>query len=104
MVKNVGFQSFLDGIRELHARVGEEFDAIVIKRIMRSRDDNAGLKIALPDEASDARSGNHTGEGNGRAGLREASSEKRSDVRAGFPRVHADENMGLGIFALQIGA
>jgi len=37
-----------------------------------------------------------------KAGLREARSEKRSDAGAGFRGVHADENMGLGIFALQM--
>jgi len=75
MLEDVGFESFLNGIREFHARVGEEFNAIVVKRVVRSGDDNAGLEITLPDEARDAGSSNNTGEGDGSAGLREARSE-----------------------------
>ena len=58
----------------------------------------------MADEASDAGSGDNACEGDGGAGFGEARGKKRGDVRAGFPRVHADENMGLGIFAPQIGA
>jgi len=88
MAKNVGFQSFFDGIRELHAAC-EKSLTHCHKTDLRSRDDNAGLKIALPDEASDARSGNHTGEGNGRAGLREAAARSAAmrgpDSRVSMP-------------------
>ena len=38
-----------------------------------------------------------------RAGLREARSEESGDVRAGFSRVHADENVSGGVLAEQIG-
>ena len=104
MLENVDFQLFLDGIRELHARMREELHSIVLKRIVRGGDDHASLKIALADEASDAGSGNNSSKGNGGAGLDEAGGKNFGDVRAGFAGVHADEDIRVAVFAPEIGA
>jgi hypothetical protein len=103
MLEDVSFEGFFDGIRELHARVGEKLYTIVVIRIVRGGNDDAGLKIILADEAGDAGRGNDAGKGNGRASLRESGGEKSGNVGAGFAGVHADENVGGGMFAEQIG-
>ena len=58
----------------------------------------------MADEAGDARSGDNSGEGDGGAGFGKARGKKRGDVGTGFAGVHADEDVGLGTFAAQIGA
>jgi len=100
--ENVSFEHFFDGVGKLHARVGEELDAIVLVRIVGSRDHDASLKIILADKASDARSGDDARESHGAAPLRDAGGEESGDVRAGFAGVHADENVCGGVFAKQI--
>jgi hypothetical protein len=102
MLEDVSFEGFFDGIRELHARVGEKLYTIVVIRIVRGGNDDAGLKIILADEAGDAGRSNDAGKSNGRTGLRESGGEKSGNVGAGFARVHADENVGGGVFAKQI--
>jgi hypothetical protein len=103
MLEDVSFEGFFDGIRELHARVGEKLYTIVVIRIVRGGNDDAGLKIILADEAGDAGRSNDAGKSNGRTGLRESGGEKSGNVGAGFAGVHADENVGGGMFAEQIG-
>jgi hypothetical protein len=93
MFEDVGFELFFRGVGKFHAGVGKKFYAIVLKRIVRSGDHNSGLKIILANEAGYAGSGDNTGEGHGRTGLREPGGESSSDVRAGFTRVHADQDM-----------
>jgi len=83
--------------------VREEFYTVVMVRIVRGRNDDAGLKIILADKASDSGRGNDAGKGDRSAGFGEAGGEESGDVRAGFARVHADENMGGGVFREQIG-
>src|SRR5580658_1353155 len=102
MLENVGFEFFFDGVRELHARVREKLDAIVLVRIVRRGNHDAGLKIILAHEAGHAGRGDDTGKSYGGSGLREASGEKRRDVRTGFAGVHADEHVGRGVLAEQI--
>jgi len=102
--ENVHFQFFLDGVGELHARMGEKFNSIVLKGIMRGGDDHASLKVALADEASDAGSGDNSGKSNGGSGLDKASGKNFDDVRAGFAGVHADKDISLAMFALEISA
>jgi len=73
MLEDVGFEDFFNRVRELHACVGEKFYAVVVIRIVRSGNDDAGLKIILADEASHTWSGYDSGKGDRGAGLREAS-------------------------------
>jgi len=103
VLQNVCFERFFDGIGELHACVREKFYAVVVIRIVRSGNDNTGLKIILADEAGDAGSGDDACKSDGRAPMGEAGGEKSGDVRAGFARVHADEGVSNGMFANQIG-
>jgi hypothetical protein len=56
----------------------------------------------LPDEARDAGGSDDARERYGGAGFGEARGEKRGDVGTGFAGVHANEGVGLGIFAAQI--
>jgi len=58
MLQDVRFEGFFYRVRELHARVGEKFYAIVLVRIVGGGDDHAGLKIILADQAGDAGCGN----------------------------------------------
>src|SRR5439155_1339529 len=95
---------FIDIVREFHARVRKKLHAVVLKRIVRSGNHDAGLKVVLAHQASDARGSNDSREGHRCAGLREPCGEKRSDVRAGLARVHADQNMRCAMLALQVAA
>lgn len=101
-LENFGFDEFLDGVGELHAGVGEKFDAIVVERIVRGGDDHAGFEIILANEAGYAGSGDDSGEGGRATGGRNACGEKRGDVRAGFAGVHADEDTGVVMFAAKV--
>jgi len=103
VLKNVCFERFFDGIGELHAGVGEKLYAIVVIRIVRGGNNNAGLKIILADEAGDAGGGDDACKSDGRALMGEAGGKESGDVRAGFARVHADEDVSSGMFANQIG-
>lgn len=102
VLEDVRFQSFFDGVRELHARVREKLYAVVVVGIVRGGDNDTGLEIILSDEAGDARSGDDAGKSDGRTGVREAGGEEGGDVRAGFASVHADENVSGGVFAEKI--
>ncbi len=103
MPKNVRFESFFDGIGELHAGVREKLYAIVVIRIVRSGNNNSGLKIILADEAGDAGGGDDARKSDGRTFMGEAGGKESGDMRAGFARVHADEDVSSGMFANQIG-
>ena len=70
--ENVGFQLFFDRVRELHAGVGEKFDAIVLIGIVRGGDDDTCLKIILANEAGDAWGGDYTSESYGSPSVLEA--------------------------------
>ena len=104
MFENVGLQLLFNGIGEFHAGMREKLHAIVLKGIVRGGNHDAGLKIALADQASDARRSDNSGESNGCARLGEARSKERCDVRAGFPRVHADEHSRGTMLALEVAA
>jgi hypothetical protein len=103
MLKNICFECFLNRIGELHAGVREKLYAVVLIRIVRSGNDNAGLKIILADEAGDTGSGNDACKSDGCALMDEAGGQESGDMRAGFAGVHADEDVSSGMFANQIG-
>jgi hypothetical protein len=102
VLENVNFEFFFDGIRELHACVREKLYTVIVIRIVGGGDDHASLKIILADKAGDARCGDDPCESDRTAGLRKSGGEESCDVRAGFASVHADENVGGGVFAKQI--
>ncbi len=101
--ENVGFQLFFDRVGELHAGVREKLDAIVLIGIVRCGDDDTCLKIILANEAGDAWGGDYTSESYGRPSVLEACSEESGDVRAGFAGIHANEGVGSGVLAEEIG-
>lgn len=102
MLEDVRFKNFFDGIRELHAGMRKKLYAVVVVRIVRGGNNDASLKIILADETSNAWRGDDACKSNRPAGLRDSSSEKSGDVRAGFARVHADEDVSGGVLAEQI--
>jgi len=104
MLEDAGFELFLDGVGEFHTGVGEELDPIVLKGVVGGGNDHACLKIALADEAGHAGGGDDSRKSNSCAGFGEASGENGGDVGAGFAGVHADEDMGGAVFAVEIGA
>jgi hypothetical protein len=103
MLEDIGFEGFFDGVWELHACVREKFYTVVMERIVGSGNDNAGLKVILADETSDARRGYDACKSYRPACLRDSSGKKSGDVRARFARVHANEDVSGGMFAEQIG-
>jgi len=102
MLEDVRFERFFDGVRELHASVGEQFYTVVVIGIVGGGDDDAGLKIILADEASYAGGCDDTCKGYGRAGLRKTGCQKSGNMGARFAGVHADKDAGGGMFAKQI--
>lgn len=102
MLEDVRFESLFDRVRELHTCVGEKLHAVIVVGIVRGGNDDAGLKIVLANEAGDAGCGDDACKGNRTAGLREPGGEEGGNVWARFARVHADENVGGGVFAKQI--
>ena len=103
VLENVRFEYFFDGIGKLHAGVREKLYAIVVVRIVRSGNDNAGLKIILADEAGDAGGGDDACKCDGCSRMGEAGGKQGGNVRSGFAGVHADEDVSSGMYANQIG-
>jgi len=101
MLQDVGFERFLDGIGEFHARVREELYSVVVIRIVRRGDDHAGLKIILADETRHARRRYDARASNRGAAMNKAGGKERANVWPGFARVHADERVGFRVFAAQ---
>ena len=61
-----GADLFLDSIRKLHALAAKELDAVELRRIMRSRDDDAAIELVLNSEQR------HGGRGDDTAAMRTA--------------------------------
>jgi len=104
MLKNIRFDLLFCGIRKLHPSMRKKFYPIVLKRIMRSGDHNARLKIVLANEAGNAWCRYNPGKSNRRSRLREPRGKKRGNVRTGFASIHPDKDMSGTVFALEIGA
>ena len=101
------FDFGFDGIGEFHAVGGDELHAVVVIRIVRGGDDDAGAEFFAADEPGDAGSGDDAG-GNGfGAGSGESAGDAFGNVRTGFAGVAADEDARLGTGAgvrAQVGA
>ena len=102
MLEDVQFELFFHGVGEFHARMRKQLYPVVLKWIVRSGNNHAGLKIILANEAGHAGSGDHSGKGHRRASLRQSRCQERSNVRSGFARVHADKDMSRTMFPLEI--
>ena len=102
--EDIEFEFLFDRVGEFHPGVRKQLYTVVLKGVVRSGDDHAGLEIILANQASHTGSGNHTGKGYCRAGLRKTRRQQGGDMRAGFTRVHADQHMRCAMFALEIRA
>src|SRR2546427_411531 len=91
MLEYIGLKLFFYDIRKLHARMGEKFHPIVLKWVMRCRDDHTGLKIILAHEAGHARSGNHTGKCGRGAGLNQTAETFRCNGKDALCRNESGE-------------
>ena len=99
---NFGFEVLLDFIRKFHPRSGEQLDAIVMKWIVGSGNHHSRRIFILPNEASDAGSGDDARGKKRHAVIGEAGGKLRSDVRPGFARIHADQDARLRVGFEQI--
>ena len=102
MLEDVRFEGFFDRVGELHTCMGEELYAVVVIRIVRGGNNDAGLKIILADEAGYAWSGYDACKGCRGTGFDEARGEESGNVRARLASVHADENVSNGVLAKQV--
>jgi len=82
--------------------VGEEFDAIVLIRIVRGGNDDTDVKIVPTNEASDTGSSENSGERNGSAPFEQTSGDNGRDVRAGFARVSTDQCVRRTVIAVKV--
>ncbi len=82
----------------------EKLHAIIVVGIVGSRDDYAGLKIILANQAGNSRRGDDTGKFRAGSGLLQTRGKQRGDMRARFARIHADEGVGGAEVVLQISA
>ena len=99
--ENFRFQRFFHRIRKFHARMREQFHAIVVIRIVRCGDHHAGLKIILPHQAGNSGSGDDAGKLGARAGFLKTRGQHSRDMRTRFTRVHADQGMRGAMLAEQ---
>jgi hypothetical protein len=104
MLEDVGLKLLLDGVGKFHSCVREEFHAVVLERIVGSGDYDACLKVILTNQAGYSGRGDDSGESHRSVGLGKTRCQKSGDVRAGFARVHADEDVRGAMLALKIRA
>ena len=84
-----------DRVGELESVAAEELDAVVSPRIVRGRDDHAGLKSMCPCQEGDGRSGDDARAFDAGSGLAQTGSECGGDPRAGLARIPAEDDFGL---------
>jgi len=95
------FDLFFDGIRKLHAFVREKLNPVVLIGIMRGGNDDTNVVVVVADETSYAGSGEDSSERDRGTALLEAGGDYRSDMRAGFAGISADESVRRGVIAMQ---
>ncbi len=71
----------------------EKLHAIIVVGIVGSRDDYAGLKIILANQAGNSRRGDDAGKFRAGSGLLQTRGQQRGDMRARFARIRADEGV-----------
>lgn len=90
-----GLELILDGIRQLVAVAAEELDAVVVERIVRGRDDDAGLSLMLACEVCDGRRRDDAGEHRAAARRADAGRQRRLEHLARDARIAADDDERL---------
>ena len=102
MLKYARFDLFFRGVWELHAFVREELDPVVLKRIVRGRNDDANMKVIVANETSDAGCGQDAGKRDRSTARQEACGDDTGNVWAGFAGVRADQGVGRSVVAVKI--
>ncbi len=97
VIVNLDFEVFLDFVREFHSRSGEQFHAIVVKRIMRGGNHHAGRELVLPNQAGNARRADYARGNESHAVVGEPRSELRGNMRTRLARIHADQDTRLRV-------
>ena len=96
-----GFELILDGIRQFIAVAAEELNAVVVERVVRSRDDDAGFGLVLACEVRDGRRWDDAGEHGAAACRADTGRQGRLEHLPRDARIAADddERLFLGLFA-----
>jgi hypothetical protein len=81
--------------------VRKKLYAVVLIRIVRRRDNDAGMEIVLPDEAGNAGCGENSSERNGSTSVSEARGDDGGDVRARFAGIGSDERVWRRMIAME---
>ena len=84
----------LDRVRQLQSTGREELDAVVVERIVRRADDDAGGQPQRARQIGDARCGQRPGQMDVDPRRRQPGLERRFEHVAGNPRVLADQDRG----------
>ena len=92
------FDLALERFAELLAAPGEHLDAVVLERIVRGRDDQAGVVAHLAGDVGDGRRRQHPGGGDVCAFRAHAARELALDPLAGFPRIAPGDEAQLPAF------
>jgi hypothetical protein len=101
MFENAGFDFLFSGIGKLHAFVGEEFDTVVLIRIVGGRDDDPNMEIVVADEAGNAGRSENTRKRNGGPALEKTGGDDAGDVRTGFAGVRANQRVRRRMIAMK---
>src|SRR5580704_3186287 len=96
MAEDFGFDGEFGGVGEFVAVGAEELDAVVLPRIVRGGDDDAGGEAVGAGEEGDGGSGDHARGFDGGASGGEASGEGGGDPVGGFSCVLTNEDAGTG--------
>ena len=81
----------LQRLGELLPSTGEHLDAVVLERIVRRGNHQAGVEPHLASDISDRRRRNHAGGGDRGAGRASTSRQLLLNPHAGFPGISADD-------------
>ena len=101
MFENTSFDFLFSGIGKLHAFVGEEFDTVVLIRIVGGRDDDPNMEIVVADEAGNAGRSENASKRDCRVAFGEASSDNGRDMRARFAGVRANQRVRRRMIAMK---
>ena len=94
--QNAVFDGLLFGIRQLEAAMAEHLDAVVQIGIVRGGNHDSGRKGTGAGEVGDSRSGDDARVANARAAVNQTAGGHLRDPAAGFARIRADEDLGVG--------
>src|SRR5260370_14560208 len=100
MFKDVFFENFLNRIWEFHPGIGEELHAVVMKRIVRGRNNHASLETSLAHKARDSGRSDNAGEVYRHALGAKPRGQKRCDARTGLASIHPNQHTGSGTVLL----